>query len=89
MFMATHMKVLAAVGVVALIGFVTMGRPASAITVEVAKTCRDMMVKKYPPQVAGSSKGNALEQREYYKTCIAKGGGKADDKGSPTEGRGK
>jgi hypothetical protein len=88
MLMSKGMKVFAAVGVVALVAFVTIGRPASAITAEVAKKCREMMVKKYPPQVAGSSKGSAQEEREYFRMCVAQGG-KMNDQVVPTEGRGK
>jgi hypothetical protein len=42
-------------------------------TAEVAKMCRQLMVKTYPPQVAGSRRaGNEKAQREYFRDCIEK-----------------
>ena len=48
--------------------------PATAITSDVAKTCRALMIKAYPPAVAGSKQGTAKEERQYYQACLAKGG---------------
>jgi hypothetical protein len=49
-------------------------RPAHAITADLAKMCRELMVKAYPPVTAGSKHGNAQEERQYYRTCLAHGG---------------
>lgn len=57
----------------ALFAVVTLS-PASAVSVDVAKKCRELMVKAYPPVRAGTSKGNTKEQQEYFRTCIARGG---------------
>ena len=56
---------------------------ASAITVEVAKKCNELTAKAFPPRVvgnpaAGSTKGSAQDQRDYFSKCVATEG-KADD----------
>lgn len=71
-----------------LIGFafvLTLAAPAtaSAITAEVARTCDAAVAKAFPPKqignpAAGSSKGTAKEQRDYFKKCVANNG-KVDD----------
>lgn len=60
---------------------------ADAITVEVAKKCNALLVKQFPPRqpgnpAAGSSKGNAQAERDYFKKCVDNGGnidGSADN----------
>lgn len=54
--------------------------PASAITVELANKCREMSLKAFPPQRAGTKSGNAGEVRKYYNNCVANGGSPPDDK---------
>ena len=56
---------------------------ASAITAEVARTCDAAVAKAFPPKqvgnpAAGSSKGSAKEQRDYFSKCVANNG-KVDD----------
>jgi hypothetical protein len=56
---------------------------ASAVTVEVARTCNTLLAKKYPPRqpgnpAAGSAQGTGKAQRDYYKKCV-ESGGKVDD----------
>jgi len=46
-------------------------RPPSA---ELAKRCRELSIKAYPPVVAGSTKGDAIAERAYFTACIKKGG---------------
>jgi hypothetical protein len=56
-------------------GIISVTSPqAQAITVELAKKCREMSLKAYPPVLAGSKKGNSAEQRKYYEDCIQKAG---------------
>jgi hypothetical protein len=55
-----------------LVGPFTTG--ASAISVELAKTCREMAIKAYPTKPAGSTTGSAKAQREFYQNCLAKDG---------------
>ena len=57
-----------------LLVFVSAGQPASAITAELAKKCREMAFKEHPPVRAGSKAGAGKPQQEYYKTCVAKNG---------------
>jgi hypothetical protein len=52
---------------------------AQAITVEVAKKCNVLLAKQFPPRqagnpAAGSSKGSAKDQRDYFKKCVDNGG---------------
>jgi hypothetical protein len=52
---------------------------ASAITAEVAKKCNVLLEKEFPPRepgnpAAGSSKGSAQDQRNYFKKCVDNGG---------------
>jgi hypothetical protein len=61
--------------------FMTTG--ASAISVELAKKCDNLTAKAYPPRVignpaAGSAKGSAQAQRDYFRKCVANDG-KVDD----------
>lgn len=47
---------------------------AMAISADLAKRCRAMTIKAYPPVLAGSKKGDAQEERNYFSTCISKNG---------------
>jgi hypothetical protein len=52
---------------------------AEAITVEVAKKCNVLLAKQFPPRqagnpAAGSSKGSAKDERDYFKKCLDNGG---------------
>jgi hypothetical protein len=52
---------------------------ASAITAELARTCDAAVAKAFPPRqignpAAGSSKGSAKDQRDYYNKCVANNG---------------
>jgi hypothetical protein len=46
-------------------------QPPSA---DLAKKCRELAVKTYPPTKAGAGSGHAAVQREYFQRCIASGG---------------
>jgi hypothetical protein len=54
--------------------FAFTAQPASAITAELAKKCRDMALKAHPPARPGSKPGAAKAQQEYYRTCVSKDG---------------
>jgi hypothetical protein len=49
-------------------------QPASAITADLAKKCRELAVKAHPPVVAGSKAGSAQAERDFFRTCVAQGG---------------
>ena len=59
-------KVLKAFGILLACGIAT-GPAGAAPTAELAKKCREMMIKAYP-------KGPAQQQRDYFKTCLERNG---------------
>ncbi|MGT2437717.1 hypothetical protein ACU4GH_19990 [Bradyrhizobium betae] len=77
------------VGAVA-VGFIcfagtAMPEHASAITADLAKTCRALTAKQFPPRepanpAAGSAKGSGRDQTAYFNKCVANNG-KMDDGG--------
>jgi hypothetical protein len=65
--------------------------PASALTAQLARKCRDMAIKAHPPVVAGSRKGTAEAEREYFGKCVASNGsmpGQPGQQEPTTVGRG-
>jgi hypothetical protein len=78
-------KVLVASGMATLLAS-AIASPASALTADVAKKCRELMVKAHPPLPAGSTKGSSQAQREYFRACVAQDG-KMDE--TSTDARGK
>jgi hypothetical protein len=76
----------AGVSVLALVASSTVNDGASALTAELAKKCREMMVGAHPPQPAGSSTGSAQQERSYFLACVDR---RQDGSASTsTEGRG-
>jgi len=75
-------------GIVLLAAIALQPTGAQAITADVAKKCNLLMEKQFPPRqpgnpAAGSSKGSAKDQRDYFKKCVDNGGnmdGAADKK---------
>jgi len=59
---------------VAALAVGTMPKGAVAISAELAKKCQAMMVKKYPPKLAGSYQGNSRVEREFFGSCVARNG---------------
>jgi hypothetical protein len=60
-------------------GIVVVSTAASAQSdsppsAELAKKCREMTVKAYPPVPAGTKKGTAQAERDFFKKCIANRG---------------
>jgi hypothetical protein len=49
-------------------------KPAPALTAELANKCRSLALKAQPYRRAGTAKGTAQAQRDYYRECIAKEG---------------
>jgi hypothetical protein len=61
---------------------------ASAVSVEIAKKCSSLVAKAFPPRepgnpAAGSLKGTAQDQRDYFNKCLTNGGN-MDDAASKT-----
>jgi hypothetical protein len=76
-------------GLVALV--LLAAEPASALTAELARKCRDMAIRAHPPVPAGSMTGSAQAERTYFRTCVAQNGYMKDGRMPPeptTEGRG-
>ena len=76
------LKTFVAAGV-AMCFILAMSQSASAITAEVVRACEAAVAKAFPPRqkgnpAAGSAKGTAREQRDYFTKCVANGG-KVDD----------
>jgi hypothetical protein len=64
---------------IALVCVCAMTQSASAITAEVARTCDALVAKSFPPRevgnpAAGSAKGSAKDQRDYFAKCVANEG---------------
>lgn len=57
--------------------------PASAITAELAKKCQRLAAKAYPPVLAGMKKGNAANERAYFKECLSKDGNMPEPEPQP------
>ncbi len=63
---------LAALGVCATI--LSGPTPASAITADLAKKCRALMLKAHPYEWPGGRNGVAQAQRDYFNKCVANNG---------------
>jgi hypothetical protein len=68
----TSMKAFAALAMITVM--CAAATPASAISVELAKKCRALMLKAYPYELPGNRKGNSEAQREYFNKCVANDG---------------
>lgn len=76
--MGVHQK-LTGGAVVLLLAASLLPGGGGAVTLEVAKKCNGLLAKEFPPRqsgnpAAGSAKGNAQAQRDYYKKCVDNGG---------------
>lgn len=72
----------AAFGVISLASTSIPDR-ASAVTAELARSCKALTTKQFPPRepgnpAAGSSKGSGRDQQAFFDKCIANNG-KVDD----------
>jgi hypothetical protein len=84
--MARILKGVGLSAAITLLVLTSVAAPASAITVELAKKCRDMAIKAHPPALPGTKKGSAQAEREFYRSCLSNGGTGSDDdtqKGAP------
>lgn len=48
--------------------------PAAAISADLAKKCRDMALKAYPPPTPPGNKAYAQAERDFFGDCVAKNG---------------
>jgi hypothetical protein len=58
-------------------------QPATAISADLAKKCRDLAIKAHPYTLPGMKAGNAEGQRAYFKDCVEKGGNMSGDHQTP------
>jgi hypothetical protein len=82
MLVGSYFRKIAFVTLCSLVGLMPIA--ASAITAEVAKKCNVLLGKEFPPRVpgnpaAGSTKGTAQSQRDYFNKCVANGGNMDSD----------
>jgi len=54
----------------------------AAITVELAKKCRQMAIDSHPPPIRPGNKAYAEAERSFFQECVKKNGDMRDD-GSP------
>lgn len=59
--------------------------PASAISVQLAKKCREMAVKAHPPPLRLGNKAYAQAERDFFAQCVANDG-HLDNPGGSTDG---
>ena len=62
-----------------LVAIALMPADAAAITAEVAKKCDALVAREFPLRepgnpAAGSAKGSAQAERDYFNQCVANGG---------------
>ena len=60
--------------VAGIAGLCSPSVPASAITAELAKKCRDAALKAHPTPRAGTKTGAAKAQQDFFRSCVAKDG---------------
>jgi hypothetical protein len=73
--MAKLVKSIGALIVLAIVAYLPMTQPSSAISADLAKKCRAMAIKAHPNQTPGSKASGAEKaEREYFQICVAKGG---------------
>jgi hypothetical protein len=72
-------KVTVVLGMAVAVTACLQTQPAMAISVELAKMCRNMAIKAHPYTLPGFKSGNAEVERSYFKDCVAKGGNMSAD----------
>jgi hypothetical protein len=76
--------------VLIIVGVSSTMDSAFAVTADIAKKCQVLTAKAYPPRepgnpAAGSDKGSAQVQRDYFSKCLANGGNV--DEGAPKDSK--
>jgi hypothetical protein len=72
---------LVAIAVLEQIMVLSGAPPAAALSVELAKKCRDLAIKSHPPPIPPGNKAYAQAEREFFRDCVAKNGQMPDDGG--------
>ena len=55
------------------------GSPATAITADLAKKCREMAIKAHPPPNSPGNKAYAQAERDFFRECVSKNGQMKDN----------
>jgi hypothetical protein len=71
--MSSKLAALAVVIVSIQIVSLSAASPAAAISVDLAKKCREMAVKAHPPAPPGTTP-YAQQERDFFRECVAKNG---------------
>ena len=61
----------------------SVASPAVAISVDLAKKCREMAIKAHPPTAPGTT-AYAQAERDFYNQCV-KQNGEMQDNGTPKD----
>ena len=61
-----------------LVGLFTTVGPGAAITVELAKKCRQMAIDSHPPPIRPGNKAYAEAERSFFQECVKKNGDMTD-----------
>jgi hypothetical protein len=75
--MRGDLKFACAVAGLVFVAVAPMADSASATSVEIAKKCRALTAKAFPPRqignpAAGSTAGTGADERAYFDECVAK-----------------
>jgi hypothetical protein len=72
--MARTRRHLVAVILATLVLSVWARAPASAITAELAKKCRELALKAHPPQPGSKQPSSGKARQDFYLNCVARDG---------------
>jgi hypothetical protein len=68
-------QIFALVAATVILGVSAAPKPASAISADLAKKCRDLAFKSHPYKLPGEKgPGSAVAERAYFTECVAKNG---------------
>lgn len=84
--MVRCVKIFAALGISFATFLYATEKPAGAVTLELAKKCRDLALKAHPYKLPGEKgPGSATAERDYYNECVARGGNMPDESSGPAQ----
>jgi hypothetical protein len=60
--------------IVAILLIVCAISQVDALSVELAKKCRDMAIKSHPPPIPPGNKAYAQAERDFFRECVSRNG---------------